>query len=197
MADNEADEGRFIAFLSAKHDQGDKRPAFEGILTAPGGREERRAALWVRTTKTGKTMLSGRVSRSTMEQIEDLAQPPQDKGLDEAQSDGAQFAVDAQEIMLFPNGQKSDADSKLPDYWGYCNPGKGKPLLRLAVWATTDRNGKAMLTGSATVHAPAKDAGRAPAPPGPGDVNGRTSLHAPSAPPRPLRRRPRIVRPHG
>ncbi|MDX2264106.1 MAG: hypothetical protein NW215_03945 [Hyphomicrobiales bacterium] len=155
--DDIPDSGRFIAFFKADAKQaGRKGPDFEGTLTLPGG-EERRVGLWARKTKAGKTMLSGRLSRGAVAQIEELTRDLQseDTPAEDPQSDGAQFAVDPHDIVLF-RASKPDG-SKLPDYWGYCHPGGNAPLMKLSVWAKTDKRGRAMLSGAVAVHEPAKD----------------------------------------
>lgn len=150
-------EGRLIAFLNLKKEPGDNKPAFEGRVSLPQDANERRAALWAHTTKKGRTMLAGRVSKSAVSQIEELARPARDADdvlVEQALSDGKQFTVDPHEILLFSNARKGPEQAAHPDYWGYYNPGEGAPLMRLAVWAKTNAQGKAMLTGSVQVHEP-------------------------------------------
>ena len=159
-------EGRMIAFLNAQKEAGDSKPAFEGRVSLPQDPNERRVVLWAHTTKKGRTMLAGRVSKSAAAQIEELARParePDDSLIDQAQTDGRQFAVDAQEMLLFANARKGPEQSSHPDYWGYYNPGDGASLMRLAVWAKTDAHGKAMLSGSVKVHEPVPEPERRPA----------------------------------
>jgi hypothetical protein len=151
---HDQEEGRFIAFLNRDKQPEDNKPAFEGKLSLPQSTDERRAVLWAHTTKQERTMLAGRVSKSATAQIEELARPrqPDDRTIDQAQTDGKQFAVDPHEILLFSNGHKKQSNQ--PDYWGYYNPGDGAPLMRLAVWAKSDAHGKAMLAGSVKEHEP-------------------------------------------
>jgi|EndMetStandDraft_9_1072997.scaffolds.fasta_scaffold05994_2 hypothetical protein len=155
MSDNDREDARILAFLNSEKQLGDNKPAFEGKLSLPGNRQERRVALWAHTTKQGRTMLAGRVSRSAAAQIEELARPVRDDDdalIEQAQTDSKQFAVDAHEVLLFTNSRKGPESSSAPDYWGYCNPGDGAPLMRLAVWAKTDSRGRAMLSGTVKEH---------------------------------------------
>lgn len=150
--DDDEEEGRFIAFLNSRKQAGDNKPAFEGKLTLPEETDERRAVLWAHTTKTGNTLLAGKVGRSASEQIDALVRPPQETGEpEEDEADGKELDVAPDEILLFKNDRK---DGKQPDYWGYYNPGSDAPLMRLAVWAKNDAGGKAMLSGSVKVYEP-------------------------------------------
>jgi hypothetical protein len=67
MSQDDEEEGRFIAFLNARKQPGDNKPAFEGKLTLPEDADERRAVLWAHTTKAGRTMLAGRVGKTASE----------------------------------------------------------------------------------------------------------------------------------
>ena len=65
----------------------------------------------------------------------------------------------AGEIVLFENKPKEGEAPKVlekgaparPDFYGWHHPGEpGQGLLDVAVWAKTDANGRAYLTGSIT-----------------------------------------------
>ncbi len=155
--------GNFIAFINRDKKQGDNRPAFEGLIALPGTEQERRLALWAHeytNPKTGEVqvMFNGQAdsittSASALEQISSLAATPasdQDATL-------GNLTLSAGQIVMFPNGFKSDAPEKdRPDYWGAYNPGNGEPLVRISTWAKKDRNDHAMLTGATSYPIPGK-----------------------------------------
>jgi hypothetical protein len=159
MENDQRRQGRLLAFLNPDKEPGDARPAFSGSLTLPDDASERRIALWAHTTKKGHTLLAGRVSQSAQEQIAALLRPvsASETLIEEAQSDGKEFAVDPGEVLLFANIRKTPEHAQAPDYWGYFNPGNGEALMRVSVWAKTDSRGKAMLSGALDVHEPARD----------------------------------------
>ena len=155
--------GNFIAFINRDKKQGDNRPAFEGLIALPGTEQERRLALWAHeytNPKTGEVqvMFNGQAdsittSASALEQISSLAATTasdQDATL-------GNLTLSAGQIVMFPNGFKSDAPEKdRPDYWGAYNPGNGEPLVRISTWAKKDRNDHAMLTGATSYPIPGK-----------------------------------------
>jgi hypothetical protein len=166
MPHDPSKEGRLVAFLNLHKTPGDNKPAFEGRVSLPQDANERRFVLWAHTTKNGRTLLAGQVSKSAAAQIDELARPvvkPDDTLIDQAQSDDKQLAVAAHEILLFTNTRREPAQTAHPDYWGYYNPGEGAPLMRLAVWAKNDPRGKAMLTGAVQIHEPTPERERRPA----------------------------------
>lgn len=151
---NDPDRGNLIGFLNVRKDPGDNRPIFQGRLSLPGHREERGFALWSYTSeKTGQTVLSGKVLASAAQQVEQLTSPERTHDTDTtialAQNDGAEaLEIKPHAMVLFTNRSKDAANPSRPDYWGYFNPGGDTPLMRLAAWSKTDRNGRVMLTGA-------------------------------------------------
>ena len=150
MSEDNEPKGALRARLNADKQPGDKKPAFHGTLTLPGETGERELALWAEKTRKGATMLAGKAAESAIEKIKALAGPP--KVPDTApRTDGKQFAIDPYDVMLFEN-IKDGKTPNPPDYWGYYHPGSDKPLMRLAVWARTDRDGKVLLSGTVRAH---------------------------------------------
>ncbi len=143
--------GNLIGYLNLKKRHGDDRPLFQGKLTLPGQPSERGFALWAHSSeRTGETLLSGRAGDSPTAQIDSFAKPSTDPGptLEVSQRDGAQgLTIDPHTLVLFTNKSKDSENPSRPDYFGYYNAGAGE-LMRLAAWARTDRNGRAILSGS-------------------------------------------------
>lgn len=157
------DRGNMIGFLNTRKLPGDNRPVFQGKLNLPGIETERGFALWAVTSeKSGATVLTGRAGESAMAQIDNFTRPESQHDADTtialAQRDGADgLEIKAHAMVMFVNKSKDQDTQSRPDYWGYYNPGKGEPLMRLAAWAKTDQNGKAMLTGSLQKDEPRRD----------------------------------------
>jgi hypothetical protein len=156
------EKGNLIGFYNLKKEPGDDRPAFQGRLSLPGNPMERPFALWPTTSeKTGETLLSGRAGESARSQIDKLANPEKpldpDTAIKVAQNEGRGLTIDPHGILLFSNKQKDAEHPDRPDYWGYYNPGGSDRLMKLAVWARTDRGGKAMLTGNVQRDEPRQD----------------------------------------
>ena len=155
-------KGKLHANLNPAKTPGDKRPAFQGKLTLPGNSATRDLVLWTSRDRNGASLLTGRAGLSAVEQIDQLSAPPvaPDGGVDAPLTNGSQFAIDPYQVMLFtardrtPNG---------PAYHGLYHPGVDAPLMHLAVWAKTDRNGAARLSGIVELHraAPERDHSRA------------------------------------
>lgn len=146
--------GNLIGFLNTKKSPGDSRPIFQGKLSLPGKETERGYALWSFTSeKSGATVLSGKALDDANTQVERLTSPERQHDTDTtialAQKDGAEsLEIKPGAMVLFTNKSKDADNQSRPDWWGYYNPGGKEPLMRLAAWSKTDKNGKAMLTGS-------------------------------------------------
>ncbi len=146
--------GNLIGFLNTKKCPGDSRPIFQGKLSLPGKETERGYALWSFTSeKSGATVLSGKALDDANTQVERLTSPERQHDTDTtialAQKDGAEsLEIKPGAMVLFTNKSKDADNQSRPDWWGYYNPGGKEPLMRLAAWSKTDKNGKAMLTGS-------------------------------------------------
>lgn len=153
-------KGNLIAFLNRQRDKGKDRPAFQGKITLPGKTDERGFALWTYTSAGGDVVLSGRALQDATSQIEMLANPDRpltDATIELAQRDGGTaLSIKAHTMVLFTNKQKTAETQSRPDFWGYFNPGGSDPLMRLGVWAKTDRSGAAMLTGEVTADDPTR-----------------------------------------
>lgn len=152
-----SDEGVLRAQLNPDKQPGDKRPAFQGTLTLPNEGAKRDVVLWARKDRNGVAMLTGKAQSSALEQIQALVEPPTELPVDAPLTDGKQFAIDPYQIMLFTTKEKVPNG---PDFWGLYHPGPNAPLMHVAVWAKTDRDGKALLTGNIKVHKDAPE--RAP-----------------------------------
>lgn len=147
--ETDRDYGRLIAYMTPNYQPGSKSPAFKGTISLLAESEKRSIALWPHvSSNTGKTFLTGRAAANAADQIDALTNPVKDEDvIKQALSTGSQFAVDANEIVLFKNQHKSPEHPNRPDYYGYFNPGNGEDLRRLDVWAKPDKFGKAMLSG--------------------------------------------------
>lgn len=167
--------GGFAAFMNRDKQPGDKRPAFEGHICKPGSDQKRPLPLWAHEytdPKTGevKIMFSGRAGKtvdtvvnadmSPAQQLAALTKPVQQ--LTRSQADATALAlgnltIADDQVTLFPNGFKDEApDNNRPDYWGGYNPGDGSPIVRIAAWMQTDRNGRLYLSGGTTYPIPGK-----------------------------------------
>lgn len=152
MSDNS--KGTLRAFLNTEKVKGDNKPAFEGKLTLPGDPVERPVALWLRQRKEdGALMLAGRVEQprgSALEQITGLAGG---KTRELAVNDG-KLKLKPGEVVLFENRTKAasapaDGPGSKPDFYGWHHTGDAaRGLVDLGVWAKTDTNGRAYLSGS-------------------------------------------------
>lgn len=154
--------GNLIGFLNTKKSPGDSRPIFQGKITLPGQEAERGYALWSYTSeKSGATVFSGKALDEANTQIERLTSPEREYDTDTtialAQKDGAEaLEIKPGAMVMFTNKSKDAENPSRPDYWGYYNPGGKEPLMRLAAWSKTDRNGRAMLTGSVVKDEPSQ-----------------------------------------
>jgi hypothetical protein len=147
-------KGTLRAFLNSEKVKGDSKPAFEGKLVLPGATVERPLALWVRQRKEdGAMMLTGRVEQprgSALDQISGLAGS---KVGALAVNDG-KLSLKPGDVVLFENKAKEpngpvDGPGAKPDFYGWHHSGApGRGLVDLGVWAKTDTNGRAYLTGS-------------------------------------------------
>jgi hypothetical protein len=151
--------GNLIGFLNQAKTPDDQRPVFSGKISLPGNPAERGLALWAYTSKTsGETLLSGKAGESPTAQIDKLIKPATapdvgkainpDTSIKVGQNGEKALIIDPHSVVLFSNKQKDLENPARPDFYGYYNPGAGEPLMKLAVWAKTDRYGKAMLTGN-------------------------------------------------
>lgn len=150
----EPTKGTLRAFLNTEKVKGDTKPAFEGKLILPGTTAERPLALWLRQRKEdGTMMLTGRVEQprgSALEQIGGLAGS---KVPEIAINDG-KLKLKAGEVVLFENKAKTpegpaDGPGAKPDFYGWHHSGEaGRGLVDIGVWAKTDTNGRAYLSGS-------------------------------------------------
>lgn len=163
--------GNLIGFLNTKKTPGDNRPIFQGKLTLPGKETERGYALWSYTSeKSGATVLSGKALDDANTQVERLTSPDREYDTDTtialAQKDGAEsLEIKPGAMVMFTNKSKDTDNPSRPDFWGYYNPGGKQPLMRLAAWSKTDRNGRAMLTGSLVVDEPSQSLEQEAGPP--------------------------------
>lgn len=155
--------GDFVAFMNRDKQPGDNRPAFEGHITKPGSEHKHTLTLWAHEytdPKTGevKVMFNGQAeayARNTApsEQISALVR----QSADAKEQELGGLTLAPRQVVLFPNGFKSDAPEKdRPDYWGAYNPGDGSPIVRNSVWLKTDRNGRAYLSGATGYPLPGK-----------------------------------------
>jgi hypothetical protein len=147
----DAPQGKLSATLNPFKQPGDKRPAFTGTLTLPGQTDERPVSLWAQTSKAGNAIMTGRAGESAATQIAKLTMPAgpfDDDAIQHAKTDGKHFVIDSHDIMLFEARKTETSHARAPDYWGYFNPGPGHELMRLAVWAKTDMQGRAKLSGT-------------------------------------------------
>ena len=148
-------KGMLRAFLNTEKVKGDNKPAFEGKIVLPGSTVERPLALWIgQRKKDGATMLTGRVEHprgTALEQITGLAGASRVSDL--ALNEG-KLSLKAGEVVLFENKAKSpeasvDGQGTRPDFYGWHHTGEpGRGLVELGVWAKTDTNGRAYLSGS-------------------------------------------------
>lgn len=160
--------GNFIAWMNRNKREDDRKPVFTGEITLPEEAGKRPIALWVTVSnKTQKTMLTGRANRSAQDQIAKYAGKSREEGggpeapevsrddefgpepeaVDEPANE-LDMDVKPNDIVLFTNPQRDRDHQSRPDYFGYFNPGEGQQVMRLSVWARTDRGGNAMLSGS-------------------------------------------------
>lgn len=156
-------KGQLRAFLNTGKVKGDAKPTFEGNLTLPGSDMDRPLTLWVRQTKSGGVMLTGRAGQpkgSALEQIVGLIGGKGTMAPELVVGESA-MKLKAGEVVLFENKPKDGAQAPdkskekgapaRPDFYGWHHTGEtGKGLLDVAVWAKTDANGRAYLTGSLT-----------------------------------------------
>lgn len=165
MADKSNDplKGNLRGFLNRQKMPGDNRPVFQGKLSLPGIKGDRSFALWPYTSeKSGASVLSGRAGASAAEQIQMLTNPQREHDTDTtieiAQKGGGEaLHIQPNAIVMFTNKSKDADNQKRPDYFGYYNPGGGQPLMRLAAWTDTDRNGAAIITGNVSKDEPRRD----------------------------------------
>ena len=155
--------GNFVAFTNRDKQPGDKRPAFDGRISAPYSDDERRIALWAHEftdPKTGEVRImfsgvAGAISTTAapLDQIAAMVTPPKG-GVVEVSG----LKVAPLQVLMFPNGFKDEDPKKdRPDYWGVYNTGDPeKPIARIGVWFEKDRNGYPVLSGRTTYPQPGK-----------------------------------------
>lgn len=145
-------KGKLRAFLNGEKTKGDTKPTFEGTLTLPGSAEERSVALWARSRKQdGSLMLTGRVAGPKGSAVEQITGLTGEKAAELKIGDG-NLTLKPGEIVLFQNTAKSEADAskdKRPDFYGWHHSGEPtRGAVSVGVWAKTDTNGRAYLTGN-------------------------------------------------
>ena len=145
---NERPRGVIRAFMNSDKVPGDDRPSFNGRLTLPGTFKETMFSLWLRRDKQGAVILSGQtqpVSGSALEQIGALADAPEQNAADiNMGSDTAPLVLKAREIVLFESKARGE---NRPDFYGYHHSGDAAKPVHIALWARTDVNGRAYLSG--------------------------------------------------
>jgi len=155
MSEDAEETGRLTAYKNKEHEPGSKLPAFKGTITLEGSSEKRQVALWAKKSiRTGKTYFSGKVSETAAEQIDKLTEAPASAENDEAEDNDQ--AVAPHRIKLWPDQNKTPGSNQ-KDYYGTYNPGDGRKLQRLDVWAKSDKFGKPMLSGPVTEQKPKKE----------------------------------------
>lgn len=147
-------KGTLRAFLNTEKVKGDNKPAFEGKLVLPGSTAEKPMALWLRQRKEdGAMMLTGRVEQPRGSALEQIGGLIGGKSPELAVNDG-KLKLKSGDIVLFENKAKApdgptDGPGAKPDFYGWHHSGEpGRGLVDLGVWAKTDANGRAYLTGS-------------------------------------------------
>ena len=147
--ENGKEKGSIRAFLNEDKVPGDDKPAFVGKLSFPGEDVERNFALWTRKDKNGGVILSGRigaVSGTALEQIATL-NAPEVKAEKLTVGKGAKpLSLHPRDILVFENKNKGE---NRPDFYGWHHTGEaGREPLQVALWAKTDTNGRAYITGN-------------------------------------------------
>lgn len=146
--------GKFRVNKNKNKEDGDNRPFFTGKMTMPGDHSPRALSLWTHVSeRSGKSVLSGKLSLSAMEQINaftpNAPQLPTSEAIELAAKNGAEaLKIEAGDVLMFINTSKKDNPDR-PDYFGYANPGKGQQLVRISGWLDVDRAGNATLSGTA------------------------------------------------
>lgn len=147
-------KGTLRAFLNTEKVKGDNKLAFEGKLVLPGSGIEKPLALWLRQRKEeGAMMLTGRVEHPRGNALEQIGGLVGGKVPEIAVNDG-KLKLKAGDVVLFENkakepGGPTDGPGAKPDFYGWHHSGEpGRRLVDLGVWAKTDTNGRAYLTGS-------------------------------------------------
>lgn len=158
-----SEAGNIIAYTNLKKKQGDKLPGFTGKLTLPESTAERGVSLWPNVSKrTGHIVISGRVRADANDQIAlmatDAPKIDADQVIEIMQTDGNALRVEPNSLVMFQNKSKAQNPNR-PDMYGFLNPGKGQPLMRMSVWSRVDRNGNAYLSGSVQKHEPRPEKG--------------------------------------
>lgn len=159
---NNQPRGDFVAFLNRDKQPGDNRPIFEGRIAKPGSDDKVTLTLWAHeytdaATGEVKTMYSGTVGAISP----DADPAAQIAALTRTSTAGeialGNLSLKARQVVLFPNGFKSDApDKNRPDLWGAVNFGDGTPVVRSSVWLKKTRTGEVMLTGATSFPVPGK-----------------------------------------
>ncbi len=124
--------GNLRAFLNTTKVKGDARPTFEGHLALPGTEAERPFALWVRQTKTGGVMLTGKSGQpkgSAIEQIVGLLGSKGSRTPDLTVGE-SKLTLKPGELVLFENKPK-EPNEKSPSS-GRTGEGTSSGLLWLA-----------------------------------------------------------------
>lgn len=145
---NKRSRGVIRAFMNSDKVPGDDRPSFNGRLTLPGAFKEITFSLWLRRDKQGAVILSGQsqpVAGSALEQISALADAPEENASEiNMGSATSPLILKAREIVLFESKARGD---KRPDFYGYHHSGDAAKPVHIALWARTDVNGRAYLSG--------------------------------------------------
>lgn len=151
---NDNAKGTLRAFLNTEKVKGDNKPAFEGKMVLPASTVERPVALWLRQRKEdGAMMLTGRVEQPRGTALEQITGLTGSKSPELSVNDG-KLKLKAGDIVLFENKAKetngpADGPGAKPDFYGWHHTGEaGRGLVDLGVWAKTDTNGRAYLSGT-------------------------------------------------
>lgn len=141
--------GNFAVYTNRSKQAGDKRPLFQGTITAPETDHAYSVAVWGSTASNGKLAFYGRSERyannaDAASQISDMiaADAPA-----ETTVDASGLSLEPTQLVLFANGFKDADHPNRPDYWGRWNPGAGQPVLAVSAWLRKDRYQRPMLAG--------------------------------------------------
>lgn len=163
-------KGKFRCFINLDKRTDKDYPAFVGgrISLPDQPSIERPFNLWAnRNEESGKRSINGTVGLTADQQIEGKIKPPPAHAADRdfvipGKDGGKGLVIKPHDIVLFDSKPKErtqdddDAPPKLdargrvvtpPNVYGYYNPGRGEPGMRLSGWKELDRNGNTKITG--------------------------------------------------
>lgn len=156
---------RFHVHINKAKEPSNNQPLLTGGLLPPDSEKERKVRLWAHYTgkEAGKLpgILSGRLSTSLSAEDQFVQHT---KGEPETQytyqmamkGDREPMKIEPDEIVLFLAPNRDEA-RKQPHYFGYANPGEGKPLLSIGGWVGTDKSGDLQITGDVQIYEPRKE----------------------------------------